>query len=45
MLHKQGSVIRLPLPIRITSLAQKQEPTNLYKLQGTDWKLIYAHNI
>jgi len=39
-LYPQGSLIRLPLPEKIISLTQKQQPNHLYRLQGTTWKLV-----
>ena len=40
MLHKQGSLARLPLPKPLKTLQDKQEPTQLYKYVGTAWKLV-----
>lgn len=36
----QGSLCRLPLPQKITSLQDTQQPTHLYRYEGTKWKLV-----
>ena len=42
MLHfiPQGSLCRLPLPKKIESMQDKQEPTHLYRYEGNTWKLV-----
>lgn len=42
MLHKQGSLQRLPLPRKINNLQDKQQPTALYRYEGTEWKLVQS---
>lgn len=36
----QGFLIRLPLPHKINSLQDKQQPTHLYEYKGATWKLV-----
>jgi hypothetical protein len=40
ILYPQGGMCRLPLPHKITSMSDTQEPTRLYKYQGSTWKLV-----
>ncbi len=38
--YPQGGLCRLPLPRKISSLEETQQPTQLYRYEGTTWKLV-----
>lgn len=42
ILYPQGGLCRLPLPHKITSMQDTQEPTHLYKYIGNTWKLVQS---
>ena len=42
VMNKQGSFIRLPLPVLLTTPEdlQVKRPTELYQLQNREWQLV-----